>query len=177
MECTIFSIPPPERIVWTFNGREVDLRDQDYSILEDPSPEGIKSTLVIRESQEKHFGMYNCSVSNPYGSDVVEINLMQQSMGCDYWWGFCVMESLLAESVPSLIIIVGVAALVILVFIVVLVVFLCQKQNKKKAPPESEYWLCVDLNGSRNCFIMNLCDVECWDLTEIRSKKTHFSLN
>jgi hypothetical protein len=88
VECTIFSIPPPERIVWTFNGREVDLHDQDYSILEDPSPEGIKSTLVIRESQEKHFGMYNCSVMNQYGSDVVEINLMQQSMiSCKFvWW-------------------------------------------------------------------------------------------
>lgn len=79
VECTAFSIPAPERVVWTFNGREVDLRDQDYSILEDPLPEGIKSTLIIRESQEKHFGMYNCSVTNPYGSDVVEINLMPQS--------------------------------------------------------------------------------------------------
>lgn len=57
----------------------MDNNDQDYSILEDPTPEGIKSTLIIRESQEKHFGMYNCSVTNPYGSDVVEINLMQQS--------------------------------------------------------------------------------------------------
>lgn len=79
VECTAFSIPAPERVVWTFNGREVDLHDQDYSILEDPLPEGIKSTLIIRESQQRHFGMYNCSVSNPYGSDVVEINLMPQS--------------------------------------------------------------------------------------------------
>lgn len=82
VECTAYSIPAPERVVWTFNGRGVDPHDQDfqdYSILEDPLPEGIKSTLIIRESQEKHFGMYNCSVSNPYGSDVVEINLMPQS--------------------------------------------------------------------------------------------------
>lgn len=79
MECTAFSIPAPERVVWTFEGREVNVHDQDYSILEDPLPEGIKSTLIIRESQEKHFGMYNCSVSNPYGTDVVEINLMPQS--------------------------------------------------------------------------------------------------
>lgn len=79
VECTAFSIPAPERVVWSFNGREVDLHDQDYSILEDPLPEGIKSTLIIRESQERHFGVYNCSVSNPYGNDVVEINLMPQS--------------------------------------------------------------------------------------------------
>lgn len=79
VECTAFSIPAPERVVWTFEGREVGVHDQDYSILEDPLPEGIKSTLIIRESQERHFGMYNCSVSNPYGTDVVEINLMPQS--------------------------------------------------------------------------------------------------
>lgn len=79
VECTAYSIPAPERVVWTFNGREVDSNGQDYSILEDPLPEGIKSTLIIRESQERHFGMYNCSVTNPYGSDVVEINLMPQS--------------------------------------------------------------------------------------------------
>ncbi|XP_044269269.1 irregular chiasm C-roughest protein-like isoform X2 [Tribolium madens] len=130
VECTIFSIPLPERIVWTFNGREIDIHDQDYTILEDPSPEGIKSTLVIRESQEKHFGMYNCSVTNPYGSDVVEINLMQQ------------------KNVPSIIIIFGVAALVILVFIVILVVFLCQKQSKKKPPPEKKQ--CKESDRSSN---------------------------
>lgn len=79
VECIAFSIPAPEKVVWTFNGREVDLQDQDYSVLEDPLPEGIKSTLIIRESEERHFGMYNCSVSNPYGSDVVEISLMPQS--------------------------------------------------------------------------------------------------
>lgn len=79
VECTAFSIPAPQHVVWTFNGREVDLDDQDYSILEDFLPDGIKSTLIIRESQGKHFGMYNCSVSNPYGADVVEINLMPQS--------------------------------------------------------------------------------------------------
>ncbi|KAG5897978.1 hypothetical protein JTB14_013552 [Gonioctena quinquepunctata] len=119
VECTAFSIPKPERVVWTFNGHEVDLRDQDYSILEDPLPEGIKSTLIIRESQERHFGMYNCSVSNPYGSDVVEISLMPQ------------------KSFPMLIIIIGVVGAIIVLFIVIMIVFLCQRQNNKKPPPEN----------------------------------------
>lgn len=79
VECTAFSIPTPDRVIWTFNGHEIDSHDQNYSILEDPLPEGIKSTLVIRESQERHFGTYNCSVTNRYGSDMVEINLMPQS--------------------------------------------------------------------------------------------------
>ncbi|CAH0546593.1 unnamed protein product [Brassicogethes aeneus] len=119
VECTAFSIPSPERVVWTFNGREVDLHDQDYSILEDPLPEGIKSTLVIRESQEKHFGMYNCSVSNPYGSDVVEINLMPQ------------------KSFPMLIIVIGVIGAIIILIIIIMIIFLCQRQSNKKPPPET----------------------------------------
>ncbi|XP_030767335.1 irregular chiasm C-roughest protein-like [Sitophilus oryzae] len=119
VECTAFSIPAPERVVWTFNGREVDLHDQDYSILEDPLPEGIKSTLIIRESQERHFGMYNCSVTNPYGSDVVEISLMPQ------------------KSFPMLIIVVGVIGAIILLIIVIMIIFLCQRQNNKKPPSEN----------------------------------------
>jgi hypothetical protein len=79
LECVAFSIPKPEHVMWTYKGNEVDADDKDYTILEDPLPEGIKSTLVIRESQQQHFGAYNCSVTNPYGSDVVEINLKPQS--------------------------------------------------------------------------------------------------
>lgn len=120
VECTAFSIPAPERVIWTFNGREVDLHDQDYSILEDPLPEGIKSTLIIRESQERHFGMYNCSVSNPYGSDVVEINLMPQ------------------KSFPLLIIVVGGILIVVVLIIIIMIIFLCRSQTTKKPPREAD---------------------------------------
>ncbi|XP_018566968.1 irregular chiasm C-roughest protein-like isoform X1 [Anoplophora glabripennis] len=120
VECTAYSIPAPERVVWTYNGREVDSNGQDYSILEDPLPEGIKSTLIIRESQERHFGMYNCSVTNPYGSDVVEINLMPQ------------------KNFPMLILVVGVIGAIIVLIIIIMIVFLCQRQNSKKSPPETD---------------------------------------
>lgn len=79
LECVAFSIPKPEHVTWTYNGNEVDADDKEYTILEDPLPQGIKSMLVIRESRQQHFGPYNCSVTNPYGSDVVEINLKPQS--------------------------------------------------------------------------------------------------
>jgi len=78
LECVAFSIPKPEHVTWTYSGNEVDADDKDYTILEDPLPEGIKSTLVIRESRQQHFGPYKCSVTNPYGSDVVEIYLKPQ---------------------------------------------------------------------------------------------------
>ncbi|VEN37949.1 unnamed protein product [Callosobruchus maculatus] len=120
VECTAFSIPAPERVVWTFNGKEVDLHDQDYSILEDPLPEGVKSTLIIRESQERHFGMYNCTVANAYGSDVVEISLMPQ------------------KSFPMLIIVIGVIGAVIVLIIIIMIIFLCHRQGNKKPPPETD---------------------------------------
>jgi len=53
--------------------------DLDYSILEDPLPKGVRSILVVRETGEKDFGAYNCTVSNPYGSQVKQIFLVRQS--------------------------------------------------------------------------------------------------
>ena len=80
IECIAFSVPKARLVSWTFNGREINTsNDQDYSILEDPLPEGIKSTLIIRESQTKHFGRYNCTVVNDYGNVVLEIDLVKQS--------------------------------------------------------------------------------------------------
>ena len=52
-------------------------------ILEDPLSEGIKSTLIIRESRQDHFGIYNCTVVNSYGSDILEIMLKSQSKLCN----------------------------------------------------------------------------------------------
>ncbi|KAK9687436.1 Immunoglobulin I-set domain [Popillia japonica] len=117
VECTAFSIPAADKVSWTFNGREVDLHDHDYSIIEDPLPEGIKSTLIIRESQEKHFGTYNCSVTNSYGSDVVEIILKPQ------------------KSIPILTIITGGVGLFAVLSIIVLISFLYKRQSNKKTPP------------------------------------------
>lgn len=79
IECIAFSIPKARHVSWTFNGREINTNnDQDYSILEDPMPDGIKSTLIIRESQSKHFGYYNCTVVNEHGNDILEIELLKR---------------------------------------------------------------------------------------------------
>lgn len=42
-------------------------------------PDGVRSTLVVRDAQDHDFGSYNCSVANAYGSDAVEIVLKKQS--------------------------------------------------------------------------------------------------
>lgn len=77
IECVTFSIPKPQqRISWSYNGREINSsEDGDYTVLEESTTFGMKSTLVVRESDPKHFGRYNCSVTNSYGTDSVEIYL------------------------------------------------------------------------------------------------------
>jgi hypothetical protein len=80
LECIAFSIPKPRHLSWYFNGKEINAsNDENFSIMEDVLPHGIKSVLVIRDTENKHFGKYNCSVLNDYGHDNVEIELISQS--------------------------------------------------------------------------------------------------
>ena len=65
--------------MWTHHGYEVDSGDPHVSVLEDLLPDGVRSTLIIREAQDKYFGSYNCSVANAYGMDAAEIHLKKQS--------------------------------------------------------------------------------------------------
>ncbi|PNF22115.1 Irregular chiasm C-roughest protein [Cryptotermes secundus] len=132
LECVAFSIPKPEHVMWTYKGNEVDADDKDYTILEDPLPEGIKSTLVIRESQQQHFGAYNCSVTNPYGSDVVEINLKPQ------------------KTFPLLMILTGVIGGVIVIIAIAMVIILCQRREKKPEDCREAEKQCKESDRSSN---------------------------
>ncbi|XP_054285218.1 irregular chiasm C-roughest protein-like isoform X3 [Macrosteles quadrilineatus] len=138
LECSAFSIPTPQKVVWSFKGEDVG-SDQDYSVLEDPLTEGIKSTLIIRESRLEHFGVYNCTVSNPYGSDVVEITLKAQ------------------KSFPLLLILTGVLGGVVVIVAVTMVVILCQRKVKKpqadNLDPEKQ---CKESDRSSNISDMKL---------------------
>lgn len=76
IECTAFSIPKVRSIHWSHNGQEINTSENDdFTIIEDVTNVGIKSTLVIHRSDAKHFGPYNCSVTNDYGHDNLEIFL------------------------------------------------------------------------------------------------------
>lgn len=80
IECFATSVPRARHVSWTFNGHEISSEmGHDYSILVDAVPGGVKSTLIIRDSQSYHYGKYNCTVVNDYGNDVAEINLQAQS--------------------------------------------------------------------------------------------------
>ena len=76
IECVAFSIPKPRHILWSYNGREINSsHDEDYTVTEEITSFGMKSSLAIRDSDSKHFGSYNCSVTNDYGHDNVVIVL------------------------------------------------------------------------------------------------------
>lgn len=53
---------------------------QEYAFLEESLTDRMtKSTLIVRKSESKHFGPYNCTVVNVFGMDSIEINLVPAS--------------------------------------------------------------------------------------------------
>ncbi|XP_075214168.1 irregular chiasm C-roughest protein-like [Lycorma delicatula] len=116
LECSAFSIPTPQKVVWTFKGEDVGDNHQDYSVLEDRLSEGVKSTLIIRESKQEHFGVYNCTVYNQYGTDHATIVLKAQ------------------KSFPLVLILTAVLGGVIVIVAITMVVILCQRKVNK--PPD-----------------------------------------
>ncbi|KPJ17600.1 Irregular chiasm C-roughest protein [Papilio machaon] len=115
VECISLSVPKPDFVIWSFEGNEINsFHNHEYAFLEETLTDRTsKSTLIIRESQSKHFGTYNCSVSNSYGTDTVEINLIPD------------------KSFNLLIIISGAAGSVILLLIVMLIIMLCHRKSNK----------------------------------------------
>lgn len=79
LECAAISIPKARHISWSFHGDEITTKENnEFSILEEPTDAGIKSTLIIRNSQQRHFEQYKCSVVNDLGTDILKIELQQQ---------------------------------------------------------------------------------------------------
>lgn len=80
LECVAKSVPVADRIVWTYHDNIIGTKNdqQHYSVLEDPTDEGVKSSLMIRNSVQEQFGAYNCTAYNEYGSDSVVITLLQK---------------------------------------------------------------------------------------------------
>ncbi|KAM8721568.1 hypothetical protein ACLKA7_007449 [Drosophila subpalustris] len=136
IECFASSVPRARHVSWTFNGQEISSESgHDYSILVDAVPGGVKSTLIIRDSQTYHYGKYNCTVVNDYGNDVAEIQLQAKKS-----------VSLLMTVVGG---ISGVAVLM-LVTIIIIIYFKCKKRTK--LPPAdviSEHQ--ITKNGGVSC--------------------------
>ena len=76
VHCETQSSPDITNILWKFGGEEVKRQgDGDISIVESQTGNRIKSTLVIKNAQKKHFGQYFCAVENELGQTEAAINL------------------------------------------------------------------------------------------------------
>ncbi|XP_052743120.1 irregular chiasm C-roughest protein isoform X2 [Bicyclus anynana] len=122
VECEARSVPRPDDIRWFFEGREISaIHDPDYATVEESLPDGIvKSSLVIRASQSKHFGLYNCSVTNEYGNANAAITLKP------------------LKSLPLFIILIGVTSGIIVFSGFVILLVMCHRRRRRKSQQMSE---------------------------------------
>ncbi|XP_058812537.1 irregular chiasm C-roughest protein-like [Topomyia yanbarensis] len=120
LECEAFSIPKAKHIIWAHNGHDINTSSEhdEYTVIESHQPEGVKSTLIIHNSQRQHFGGYNCTVINDYGLDFVEIEFISK------------------ENILLPVIIFGsLGGLTLLIIIVLLATCLWSRKSRKELPP------------------------------------------
>ncbi|XP_072933879.1 irregular chiasm C-roughest protein-like isoform X2 [Epargyreus clarus] len=122
IECVALSVPKSDDVTWYFEGREISvIRDPDYATLVDVLPDGIvKASLVIRASQPKHYGLYNCSVTNEKGNANAAI----------------VLKPL--KTLPLFIILIGVTSGIIIFSGFVILLVLCHRRRRKKSQQINE---------------------------------------
>jgi hypothetical protein len=76
--CESFSMPVPEGIVWKYNDYPVSSKTEHYQVITQRKKDGLVSTLVIKDSANSDYGMYNCSLRNGYGQDFHLVELQRQ---------------------------------------------------------------------------------------------------
>ncbi|XP_028040413.1 irregular chiasm C-roughest protein-like [Bombyx mandarina] len=115
IECISFSVPRPDFVMWTFGGHEItSFHNQEYAFLEESLADKMtKSTLIIRKSESEHFGPYNCTVINSYGTDSAEIHLIAE------------------KTFPMLISLIGGSSAIIFILIIMFVIMLFHNKTKK----------------------------------------------
>ncbi|KAL7029347.1 hypothetical protein ACKWTF_006201 [Chironomus riparius] len=119
IECVAFSIPKARFVSWSFKGHDINNSSNEFQIQEDILPFGIKSTLIIKRSELKHFGHYNCTVINDYDKDIVDIELNAENKYNSQLFFVCF----------------GAALSFIILIILILIWLMCTKKTQKKLPP------------------------------------------
>lgn len=106
IECLAYSVPAPIRMNWTIHNvvretvgylktvlspkkqnvsnisyclQPLDLSRKRLEIVEETLADGIRQVLVIHNVKDEDFTSYNCSVTNEYGMDTMQIQLHKQS--------------------------------------------------------------------------------------------------
>ncbi|KPJ04828.1 Irregular chiasm C-roughest protein [Papilio xuthus] len=118
-EATIFikmTLTNLDESYWLRDQKGIDLNHKDYATLEETLSDGVvKSSLVIRASQSKHYGVYNCSVTNEYGNANAAIALKP------------------LKTLPLFIILIGVTSGIIIFSAFVILLVICHRRRRKKS--------------------------------------------
>uniref|UniRef100_A0A1S4G8F0 Ig-like domain-containing protein n=1 Tax=Anopheles gambiae TaxID=7165 RepID=A0A1S4G8F0_ANOGA len=134
LECVALSIPKPRHVLWSFNGREINVSAEpnaaEYRALDSPIPNGVRSTLIIHHCQREHFGRYNCTVVNDYGIDYLEIEFVSKE-----------------PNLLPVIVLGSLGGITILIILVVIAICLCSRRNRKKHLPPADVIPKYDVPG------------------------------
>ncbi|XP_017018141.1 irregular chiasm C-roughest protein [Drosophila kikkawai] len=120
IDCLAFSIPKAEHILWSFEGKVINMSSADpdiYIFEEHHLPEGVRAALIIRDSKASHFGRYNCTVMNSYGGDSLVITLVRE-----------------AGSIPVLLVVMGSMFSVAIILMIVMIIIVYRKRRSRKKP-------------------------------------------
>ncbi|XP_030568360.1 irregular chiasm C-roughest protein [Drosophila novamexicana] len=120
IDCLAFSIPKAEHILWSFEGKLINMSSADpdiYIFEEHHLPEGVRAALIIKESRSTHYGKYNCTIINSYGGDSLVITLVPEP-----------------GSIPVPLVVMGSMSLVAIVLMVVMIVIVYRKRRRRKKP-------------------------------------------
>uniref|UniRef100_A0A182XXZ3 Ig-like domain-containing protein n=1 Tax=Anopheles stephensi TaxID=30069 RepID=A0A182XXZ3_ANOST len=140
LECVALSIPKPRHVLWSFNGREINVSSEpsaaEYRALDSPTPNGVRSTLIIHHCQREHFGRYNCTVINDYGIDFLEIDFVSKE-----------------QNLLPVIVLGSLGGITFLIIVVVIGICLCSRRNKKKHLPPADV---IPKVSYRNCLNISI---------------------
>ncbi|XP_062141422.1 irregular chiasm C-roughest protein [Drosophila sulfurigaster albostrigata] len=120
IDCLAFSIPKAEHILWSFEGKLINMSSADpdiYIFEEHHLPEGVRAALIIKESRSTHYGKYNCTVLNSYGGDSLMITLVPEP-----------------GSIPVVLVVLGSISTVAIVLLIVMIVIVYGKRRSRKKP-------------------------------------------
>ncbi|XP_017009136.2 irregular chiasm C-roughest protein [Drosophila takahashii] len=120
IDCLAFSIPKAEHILWSFEGKIINMSSADpdiYIFEEHHLPEGVRAALIIRDSKATHFGKYNCTVMNSYGGDSLVITLLREP-----------------GNIPVLLVVMGSMFCVAIVLMIVMIIIVYRKRRSRKKP-------------------------------------------